>query len=75
MKEKDVPHRRIPAWVLNIPHGLVEITTMYLPRSSVVRSARITLKDADAIGYGALANASFWQHLPLEEIRTTMAHP
>ncbi len=24
-------------------------------------------KDADAIGYGALANASFWQHFPLEE--------
>lgn len=23
-------------------------------------------KDADAIGYGALANASFWQHFPLE---------
>ena len=24
-------------------------------------------KDADAIGYGALANASFWQHFPLDE--------
>lgn len=23
-------------------------------------------KDADAIGYGAMANASFWQHFPLE---------
>lgn len=24
-------------------------------------------KDADAIGYGALANASFWQHYPLKD--------
>jgi len=24
-------------------------------------------KDADAIGYGALANASFWQHFPLKK--------
>lgn len=24
-------------------------------------------KDADAIGYGALANASFWQHFPLQK--------
>jgi hypothetical protein len=24
-------------------------------------------KDADAIGYGALANASFWQHYPLQD--------
>lgn len=24
-------------------------------------------KDADAIGYGALANASFWRHFPLKE--------
>lgn len=27
----------------------------------------MTFKDADAIGYGALANASFWQHYPLKK--------
>ena len=26
-----------------------------------------TFKDADAIGYGAMANASFWQHFPLQK--------
>lgn len=26
-----------------------------------------TFKDADAIGYGAMANASFWQHFPLRK--------
>lgn len=30
-------------------------------------SAYNAFKDADAIGYGALANASFWQHFPLED--------
>jgi len=30
-------------------------------------SAYNAIKDADAIGYGALANASFWQHYPLKE--------
>jgi hypothetical protein len=30
-------------------------------------SAYNAFKDADAIGYGALANASFWQHFPLDE--------
>lgn len=34
---------------------------------SRVISAYNAFKDADAIGYGALANASFWQHFPLEE--------
>ncbi|KAA6317710.1 hypothetical protein EZS27_032176, partial [termite gut metagenome] len=29
-------------------------------------SAYNAFKDADAIGYGALANASFWQHYPLK---------
>jgi hypothetical protein len=29
-------------------------------------SAYNAFKDADAIGYGALANASFWQHFPLK---------
>lgn len=28
-------------------------------------SRYLTFKDADAIGYGAMANASFWQHFPL----------
>lgn len=30
-------------------------------------SAYNAFKDADAIGYGALANASFWQHYPLQK--------
>ena len=30
-------------------------------------SAYNAFKDADAIGFGALANASFWQHFPLED--------
>lgn len=33
---------------------------------SRVISAFNAFKDADAIGYGALANASFWQHFPLK---------
>lgn len=34
---------------------------------SRIISAYNAFKDADAIGYGALANASFWQHFPLEK--------
>ena len=34
---------------------------------SKIISAYNAFKDADAIGYGALANASFWQHFPLQE--------
>lgn len=34
---------------------------------SRVISAYNAFKDADAIGYGALANASFWQHFPLDK--------
>jgi len=34
---------------------------------SRIISAYNGFKDADAIGYGALANASFWQHFPLQE--------
>lgn len=34
---------------------------------SKIISAYNAFKDADAIGYGALANASFWQHFPLRE--------
>lgn len=30
-------------------------------------SAYNAFKDADAVAYGALANASFWQHFPLQE--------
>jgi acyl-CoA synthetase (AMP-forming)/AMP-acid ligase II len=30
-------------------------------------SRYMAFKDADAIGYGALANASFWQHFPLRK--------
>ncbi len=33
---------------------------------SRIISAYNAFKDADAIGYGALANASFWQHYPLQ---------
>ena len=32
-----------------------------------IASAYNAYKDADAIGYGAMANSSFWQHYPLEE--------
>lgn len=34
---------------------------------SRIISAYNAFKDADAIGLGALANASFWQHFPLED--------
>jgi hypothetical protein len=34
---------------------------------SRIISAYNAFKDADAIGFGALANASFWQHFPLDE--------
>lgn len=34
---------------------------------SRIISAYNAFKDADAIGYGALANASFWQHYPLSD--------
>ena len=34
---------------------------------SRVISAYNAFKDADAIGFGALANASFWQHFPLKK--------
>ncbi len=34
---------------------------------SRVISSYNAFKDADAIGYGALANASFWQHFPLRD--------
>ena len=34
---------------------------------SRIISAYNAFKDADAIGYGALANASFWQHFPLDK--------
>ncbi|MEJ7559691.1 MAG: GxGYxYP domain-containing protein [Pedobacter sp.] len=33
---------------------------------SRIISAYNAFKDADAIGYGALANSSFWQHFPLK---------
>ena len=33
-------------------------------------SRYMAFKDADAIGYGALANASFWQHFPLKKCYT-----
>lgn len=35
---------------------------------SRVISAYNAFKDADAIGFGALANASFWQHYPLKKV-------
>jgi hypothetical protein len=34
---------------------------------SKIIGAYNAFKDADAIGYGALANASFWMHYPLQE--------
>lgn len=44
-------------------HGDVETEWEY----SRVISAYNAFKDADAIGLGALANASFWQHYPLKK--------
>jgi hypothetical protein len=44
-------------------HGDVETEWEY----SRLISAYNAFKDADAIGFGALANASFWQHYPLKE--------
>ncbi|HKG08243.1 MAG TPA: GxGYxYP domain-containing protein [Pedobacter sp.] len=35
---------------------------------SRIISAYNAFKDADAIGFGALANASFWQHYPLKKV-------
>lgn len=35
---------------------------------SRIISAYNAFKDADAIGYGALANSSFWTHFPLEKV-------
>ncbi len=43
-------------------HGDVETEWEY----AKIISAYNAFKDADAIGYGALANASFWQHYPLQ---------
>lgn len=43
-------------------HGPVETEWQY----ARILSAYNAFKDADAIAYGALANASFWQHFPLQ---------
>lgn len=39
---------------------------------SRIISAYNAFKDADAIGYGALANASFWQHFPTKKKYTQL---
>ena len=44
-------------------HGPVETEWEY----ARLISSYNAFKDADAIAYGALANASFWQHYPLQE--------
>ena len=44
-------------------HGPVETEWEY----ARLISSYNAFKDADAISYGALANASFWQHFPLQE--------
>ena len=44
-------------------HGPVETEWEY----AQLLSAYNAFKDADAIAYGAFANASFWQHFPLQE--------
>lgn len=44
-------------------HGDVETEWGY----SYLISSYNGFKDADAIGFGALANSSFWQHFPLQE--------
>jgi len=56
-----------PAWAYKYTdavggkHGGVETEWHF----AELISTRLTFKDADAIGYGAMANASFWQHFPL----------
>ena len=58
-----------PAWAYKYTrhaggaHGDVDTEWEY----SRLISAYNAFKDADAIGYGALANASFWQHYPLRD--------
>jgi len=58
-----------PSWAFkytrhaNGKHGDVESEWAF----SELISAYNAFEDADAIGYGALANASFWQHFPLNE--------
>lgn len=59
-----------PLWALKYTrdcglgtHGAVDTEWQF----AQVISAYNVYKDADAIGCGAFANASFWQHYPLEE--------
>ena len=63
-----------PAWAYKYTHhaggGHDDVPTEW--EFSRLIGAYNAFKDADAIGYGALANASFWQHYPL---RTAYPQP
>ena len=58
-----------PAWIYKYTHHAGgshdDVPTEW--EFSRIISAYNAFKDADAIGYGALANASFWQHYPLKK--------
>lgn len=58
-----------PAWAFKYTHrvggGHEDVATEW--EFSKMISAYNAFKDADAIAYGALANASFWQHFPLKK--------
>lgn len=58
-----------PAWAYKYT---TKVGGLHTPVATEWEFSRIisdynAFKDADAIGYGAMANASFWQHFPLEE--------
>lgn len=60
-----------PAWAFKYTNHK-EVGGKHLPTETEWRFAEIigeynAFKDADAIAYGAMANASFWQHFPLRE--------
>lgn len=57
-----------PSWAFKYTHhanGIHDDVPTEWEFSRII-SAYNAFKDADAISYGALANASFWQHFPLQ---------
>jgi len=68
-KDKMVYIGGFPAWAFKYTqhaggrHGDVETEWQY----ATIISAYNAFKDADAIGYGAMANASFYAHFPLKK--------
>jgi hypothetical protein len=58
-----------PAWAFKYTQhagGIHQDVAIEWEFSRII-SAYNAFKDADAIGYGALANSSFWSHFPLEK--------